>query len=122
MTSILVVDDDPGVREVVSLVLQEAGYDVDIVSTAAAATEAMRSGTFSAALIDVWLGQDDGLDLAHKISELSPPLPFTIMSGGGPGRSLELVTARADSLGATAVLFKPFDDDELLAAVTAMLA
>lgn len=73
------------------------------------------------AIIDVWLRGEDGLDVAEKLAERRDRLPFAVMSGGGPGRSLERVTARADALGARGILFKPFDDDELMALVATML-
>lgn len=121
MAHILVVDDQAAMAEVVSAVLVEAGYTASQAGTAAAARSQIEEKRIDGAIIDVWLGGEDGLDLAASILADHPGFRFVIMSGGGPGRTLELVTAKADALGAHGVLYKPFDDDELLHAVTKML-
>ena len=117
--TILIVDDDVPVAQSVALVLQDAGYATRQVHDARAATEAMRTDPPDACLFDVWLDGDDGLALAEEARARG--LPLVVMSGGGPGRSLESVTAKADALGAAAMLFKPFDDDELTDAVARAL-
>ena len=111
--TILIVDDDRGVADAVRMVLEEAGYAVR--TSAQEAYRACEEMMPRLCLLDVWLKGEDGLELAAEARRKG--LPLIIMSGGGPGRSLEAVTARADALGASAVLYKPFDDDELLAAV-----
>lgn len=121
MAHILVVDDDHAVAKVVGMVLTQAGHTISVADSVGAALDALNGGEFGGAIIDVWLGEDDGLDLASALSTKAWAVPFMVMSGGGPGRSLETVTGRADALGAVAVLYKPFDDDELLDAVDTML-
>jgi DNA-binding NtrC family response regulator len=121
MAYLLVVDDEAAVADAVSLVLRAEGHDVESCGEAAQALDRLSSGRFDGAILDVWLGADNGLRLAEGIGTMETPCPFIIMSGGGPGRTLENATAAADALGASRVLFKPFDDDELLSAVDAML-
>ena len=120
MSGVLVVDDDAAVAEAVRFVLTRAGYTVKTASTIAEGRAHTAEGGFSVAVIDVWMDHEDGLELATDLSQAG--LPFIVMSGGGPGRTLESMTARADALGAVRVLFKPFDDDELLSAIDAALA
>ena len=117
--TILIVDDDVPVAQSVALVLEDAGYATRQVHDARAAAEAMRTDPPDACIFDVWLDGDDGLALAEEARARG--LPLVVMSGGGPGRSLESVTAKADALGAAAMLFKPFDDDELTDAVARAL-
>ena len=121
MAEILIVDDEANVADVVALVLEGAGHMIARAISLEGAKSSLDKKSFDGAIVDVWLGSDDGLELATLLSTQDPILPFVIMSGGGRGRSLETVTARADALGAAAVLFKPFDDDELLDAVDNML-
>lgn len=116
---VLIVDDDVPVAQSVALVLEDAGYRTRQVHDARGALDAMRADPPDACLFDVWLDGDDGLALAEEAGALG--LPLVVMSGGGPGRSLESVTAKADALGAAAMLFKPFDDDELTDAVAKAL-
>lgn len=123
MAKILIIDDDAAVAGVMAAILEEAGHQAVTATTEAAREQALRAPEpFDGAIVDVWLGNEDGLRVAGSLRQLSPPLPFVIVSGGGPGRSLETVTARADALGARTMLYKPFDNDELLAAVEEMLA
>ena len=120
MTTVLIVDDDAPVAESVALVLEDAGYETRIVHDAKSALAAMRAEPPDACVFDVWLDGDDGLALAEHARDAG--LPLVVMSGGGPGRTLEQVTAKADALGAAAMLFKPFDDEELTEAVARALA
>ena len=119
MGKILIVDDDAGVADSVALVLREAGHEPRIASDGRSALAAMTMAPPDACVLDVWLGEEDGLAVAEAARGRG--LPVVVMSGGGPGRSLEQVTARADALGAVRVLYKPFDDDELTDAVAAAL-
>lgn len=121
MTHLLVVDDNREVAEAVALALDEAGYETSIAVSLPEARTRLQEGLIDGAIVDVWMNSHSGLDFASELAQHTPPLPFVIMSGGGPGKTLESVTARADSLGAAAVLYKPFEDDELLAAVKVML-
>lgn len=119
MTLILIVDDDARVAQSVAMILGDAGYATDTAADAAAARKAVAAARPDLCVCDVWLGKDDGLTLAEEFQ--ADGIPLVVMSGGGPGRSLESVTAKADALGAAAMLFKPFEEDELTEAVTKAL-
>ncbi|NHK26701.1 response regulator [Parvularcula flava] len=117
MKSILIIEDDATVAEAVSFVLERNGYETTHVETGSRASELLKKQHFCGALIDVWLGSEDGLDVLARLRADGNTLPVVIMSGGGPGHTLESVSTRADVLDACAVLFKPFTDEELLDAV-----
>ena len=117
MKSILIIEDDESVAEAVSFVLERNGYKTARVDTGMAAADRLRQQTFCGVLVDVWLGQEDGLDVLARLRAAGNTLPVVVISGGGPGRTLESVSTRADVLDATAVLFKPFTDEELLDAI-----
>ena len=117
MPTILIVDDDKSVANAIRLVLEEAGYAVRVAYRPDEARRIVKGeAPPDICFFDVFMDGEDGLALAAELQQPGAPR-IVIMSGGGPGRSLESVTARADALGAVAVLFKPFDDDELLGAV-----
>ncbi|GGC97186.1 response regulator [Aquisalinus flavus] len=117
MKSVLIIEDDISVAEAVSFVLERNGFRTTRVETGAAAAALLKSQHFCGALVDVWLGEEDGLDVLASLRAQGNTLPVVVMSGGGPGHTLESVSARADVLDACAVLFKPFTDEELLDAV-----
>jgi len=106
---VLVVDDHPGIREIVSAYLAE---DRHLVETAANATEALekfRAGQFDLVITDRAMPEINGDQLAASIKELRPQEPIIMLTGfadlinasGGPSRHVDLVVskpARLDDL------------------------
>lgn len=66
---VLVADDDPGVREQLAFALCEAGYHVDVASTAADARRRIQSCYYEVVIADWWLPDADGLVLANEASD-----------------------------------------------------
>ena len=106
---ILLVDDDPTIRRVVSRALRRKGYQVDLAATLDEARACFGArGGFDALVTDIVLGRDDGRELARELSERAPDLRVLFVSGfvpTGPGlapRSMFLpkpFTARELALG-----------------------
>ncbi|MCI5044005.1 MAG: response regulator [Aquisalinus sp.] len=124
MANILIIDDDAHVREALQAVLIDEGHEVRL---AAGANEATTYLAHSAAktdliLLDIWLGEDNGLNLLGEIRSGGFTQPVIVMSGGGPGRTLEQATAIADVQGANQVLIKPFTNEEISNAIRDVLA
>ena len=116
---ILVADDDPDMRALVASVLRRGGYDVveacsgmEAIDHIAPTVWAKRDG-FKAIVSDVYMPDLTGLDLLAALRCTRLETPVILMTAFGD----EEVHAEARSLGATAVLNKPFDLDELHAAV-----
>ncbi len=123
MANILIIDDDAHVREALQAVLVDEGHEI---SQAASAEEARAYLAHSAAtteliLLDIWLGEDNGLNLLGEIRAGGFVKPVIVMSGGGPGRTLEQATAIADVQGANQVLIKPFTNEEISKAIREVL-
>lgn len=116
---ILLVDDDVHVRESLTAVLQSEDHGVSTASNAAEALHEVSNADarYDAVLLDIWLGEDDGLQVLKSIRSDHPDLPVIIMSGGGPGKSLEHALALADTWGAFETLIKPFKNHALLNAL-----
>ncbi|WP_417514636.1 response regulator [Minwuia sp.] len=117
MARILIAEDVPEMREAMELVLTAEGHAVTLAEDGAVASARLSEGTFDIAVLDIWMPRKGGLALMKEITEQHPELRIIIVSGGGPDASLENVTAVADLYGALRVLYKPFDDEELLDAV-----
>jgi DNA-binding NtrC family response regulator len=110
---LLVIDDDPGVSEVVSLLLSREGY---LVETAAAVKDGLRrlaAGDFDLVVTDLKLPDGTGLDAVRLIHEKDKTLPIILMTSYS---SLESAIA-ALRAGAVDYIIKPFDNDELLHSV-----
>jgi len=82
--TILVVDDEPDIRESIKDILQDEGYTVVLAEHAQAAREARRARKPDAILLDVWMPDTDGVSLLREWSERGGlPCPVVMMSGHG---------------------------------------
>ena len=126
MTQILVVDDDPHIRELVGVFLRNEGFDVTEASDGLEALARLESVKADLVILDVMMPNMDGWELARQLSEAGGELGFTQAAGGLP---LLMLTAKADTsqkikgfgLGADDYLVKPFEPLELVARVKALL-
>ena len=115
--TLLVVDDEPILRDVETEVLRLQGYTV---LPAEGAAEALRLAREAAAIhlliTDFSMPQVDGLELTRRFRALHPKTPVLMVSG-----SLPLIQHRADGLDRFEVLEKPFEFNELLHKVRTLL-
>jgi len=110
---ILVVDDDPGMRDGMALSLKRAGFVTEQAKSGEDALRMTRPGAFDAVVTDLRMMGIDGLQLTARLKALDPALPVLLVTAFG-----SLDTAReAMRLGAFDYLSKPFSPDELVTAV-----
>ena len=122
---LLVVDDEPVVRELLAATLRFAGYAVTSASTGAQALETATAEPPDLVLLDVMLPDMDGFEVIRRLRELPRRL-----SGGRPGQVPVLFLTARDTtqdkinglrLGGDDYVTKPFDLEELLARIEAVL-
>jgi DNA-binding response OmpR family regulator len=112
-TSVLVVEDDPGIATQIVRGLRRGGYDADHVMTGG---EALRWGEPDVVLLDLALPDTDGVDVCRQLRERSPVAIIVVTARGEePERVLAL------DAGADDYLVKPFGLAELLARIRAVL-
>lgn len=110
---ILVVDDDSVVVESCRRIFEAAHMEAQLVSSAEAAMELLAIQQFDLMLADVFMPRYDGILLLDTVREKWPELPVIVMSGyATPG-----VMARVKQAGAIYFIAKPFNPDELIAAI-----
>jgi two-component system nitrogen regulation response regulator NtrX len=117
---ILVVDDEPGIRQSLSGVLEDEGYAVEAVESGEACLAALPGGEFELALLDIWLPGMDGMEVLSRIQEMSfgeRPV-VVVISGHG---SIE-AAVKATKLGAFDFLEKPLSIDKVSLVVKNALA
>ena len=108
--TILVVDDEEGMRESCRRVLTQAGYSVDATGEMGAALDLLQRRQYDLYLLDVMLPDGSGLDLLATIIKRDPKAVCIIVTGFG---SIKLAV-EAVRHGADDYLSKPFTSDELL--------
>lgn len=110
---ILVVDDDPGMRDGMAMSLKRAGFVTEQAKSGEEALRMTRPGAFDAVVTDLRMIGMDGLQLTARLKALDPGMPVLLVTAFG-----SLDTAReAMRLGAFDYLSKPFSPDELVNAV-----
>lgn len=120
MSSILVVDDDTQVLDVMSEMLKLEGHQVTLAENGKQAVEQVEAEAFDLVITDLIMPEKEGLETIADIRKLRGPVPIIAISGGGRiGPTDYLETARF--IGADATLAKPFGRDELINAVTSLL-
>ncbi len=107
--SVLVVDDDPVMREMVSDMLGERGFDVGLAESAREALEKIADRDFACVLTDLQMPGMDGMALLGALRERCPDTPTVMMTSFG---SIE-TAVEAMRLGAHDFVTKPFEADRL---------
>ncbi|HYP04682.1 MAG TPA: sigma-54 dependent transcriptional regulator, partial [Bryobacteraceae bacterium] len=108
---VLVVDDEPGIRESLSGVLEDEGYEVETAGDGETCLSTLAERAFDAVLLDVWLPGMDGMETLMRIQEIpQPERPMVVMiSGHG---TIE-TAVRATKLGAYDFVEKPLTIDKV---------
>jgi DNA-binding NtrC family response regulator len=118
LISVLVVDDDNGVRDMLSSVLNDEGYLVEVVENGKEAVKACEKSLFDVALIDVELPDMKGTELLNKLKKMQPKMVKIIITGHPSLESaMRAVNERADGY-----VLKPFEVTELLEKIKRLLS
>ena len=107
---VVVADDDPAFRMLLRVNLELERYQVLEAATAAEVREAMADDAVKLLLLDVKLGDDDGIELARELRGSHQSLPIAFLTGSA------LAPSNSDEI-ADAFIQKPFDLEELSATV-----
>jgi len=110
MEKILVVDDDQNVLKVIKMRLEAKDYQVLTAAEAQNAAEMARQDVFDLALVDLKLGEGDGITLMEMLHQINPEMPIIIFTAYGTIEN----AVEAMRKGAYGYLTKPFDYNDLL--------
>ncbi|HEY9567010.1 MAG TPA: response regulator [Thalassobaculum sp.] len=120
MATILVIDDEPSLRDVARLALEGAGHTVTEAPDGRAAMAALDRMLPDLIITDILMPEQEGLQTIREIRKRWKSVPVLAMSGGGRTARLDFLQI-AKGLGANATLTKPFRVRDLLAAVDQLL-
>ncbi|MBP7243222.1 ActR/PrrA/RegA family redox response regulator transcription factor [Amaricoccus sp.] len=113
--SLLILDDDEPFRRSLSRAMEKRGFEVQAVDSVAAGREAARSRPPAYAVIDLRLGDGNGLELVELLREIRPDSRIVVLTGYGA-----IATAvAAIKIGATDYLSKPADANDVTDALLA---
>ena len=113
MDSILIVDDEPGIRETLSAVMKDEGFSVDAVASGEECLAAVERRAYGCILLDVWLPGIDGLETLRQLREVGSDGAVVIISGHGNVET----AVRATKLGAFDFIEKPLSIEKTVLCV-----
>jgi two-component system, NtrC family, nitrogen regulation response regulator NtrX len=112
--SVLIVDDEEGIRRTLAGVLEDEGFSVDTVASGEDCLSAFDRRIFSCVLLDVWLPGIDGIETLQRLKARFPDTAVIMISGHG-----NITTAvRATQLGALDFIEKPLQIERTVLAVS----
>jgi len=113
MYRVLLIDDEPGIRDVVSCMLREEGHEVFACPDGASGIEALRSFRPDLVLTDLKMPGMDGIEVLRQVAQSDPTIPVVFLT------AFDSLAETADglSLGAFRCLGKPVDRARLLETV-----
>ena len=111
--SLLIVDDERGIRETLRGVLEDEGFDVETVESGEACLKAVEATHFGCILLDVWLPQIDGLETLKRLRENGNDSAVVMISGHG---NIE-TAVNATKLGAFDFIEKPLSIEKTVLTV-----
>lgn len=117
---VLVIEDDPALRELMTAILTSAGHQVIRATDGREGTALLARQTIDLVITDVLMPNQDGLETIMSIRRTHPNLPVIAITGGNridPAHYLRMARA----LGATRVLEKPFGVAEFARTVNELL-
>lgn len=109
-TRIMVVDDDEGIRNILSTGLSGMGYDVLVASNGIEAFNLFLKSSFGLVLTDLEMPGMDGLNLASRIKDKFFDIPVVLMTG----QAKEVVMKKIKGSSVDYVIFKPFRLEDIL--------
>ena len=117
MTTILIVDDEPGVRDLLRDALEIAGYQTEVAANGAEALDVLRRHNANLCIVDINMPTMDGFEFLAKLREHDTQTPVLMLSA----RDSPVDVAKGLRFGADDYVRKPFSLEEILLRITAIL-
>jgi DNA-binding NtrC family response regulator len=116
MKKVLIIDDDMLARTTMALILERAGYHVVTAEDGRKGLSCMRKEEPDLVITDIIMPEKEGIETIQEILASRPQAKIIAVSGGGARNNMEFLRL-AKILGASEVLAKPFEPEDLLVCV-----
>ena len=120
MTCVLIVDDDPCVRNAIKKILRNEAYEIIEAANGCEAVNFFRQTKIDLMISDLVMPEKEGIETILEIRQGFPDVKIIAISGGGKSNT-DLYLNMAKDLGAQYILSKPFQIADLLNAVRKLL-
>ena len=110
LASILVVDDEPIMQEILGDFLREEGYSIDIAGSGEEGVELAQKSSYDCAIVDLMMPGIDGIETMQKLRDIDASLPVIMVTAFASVES----AVEAMKRGAFEYITKPFKNDEVL--------
>lgn len=120
MARILIIDDDRAVQLSIQLALEREGHQVVCASDGEEGLSAFASKTPDLVITDLIMPNKEGIETIIQLRVRDPKTPILAISGGGRLSNADFLKMAA-KVGANAILAKPFERQDLIAAVRGLL-
>jgi two-component system phosphate regulon response regulator OmpR len=117
VSKILIVDDDPRLRDLLQRYLSEQGFDIVVAADGRALDACLKTSRFDALVLDLMLPGEDGLSILRRLRVGQPDLPILMLTA----RAEDIDRIIGLEMGADDYLGKPFNPRELVARLRAVL-
>jgi PAS domain S-box-containing protein len=118
--SILVIDDDPQIRLMLTQILGEKGFFIETASNGEEGVQAFRKNPSDLIITDLVMPEKEGIEVILELKKDFPKVKIIAISGGGKNPA-EVYLKMAGMLGAAKTFSKPFDVREILLAVQELM-
>ncbi len=106
---VLVVDDEPGMREFLKILLEKMGYSAEAADSGEDALKRLEQGRFNLVVCDLKMPRVNGMEVLRRSKEINPEAPVIMVTAFGSAES----AVEAMKLGASDYISKPFKVDEI---------
>jgi len=113
--TVMVVDDDATVREMLTLCFQSEGYDVIAFSSGSGVLEELQRTSVDLIIMDILMGKDNGIETLESIRNSGLKVPVIMISGDDKYLSYSMFA------GATRLVSKPIDCNEIIKLVEELI-
>lgn len=120
MAKILVIDDDPMVRQTLKVILASANHEVGVARDGKEGIQQCLETRPDLVITDILMPEREGIETILALRKMRPDLPIIAISGGGRVGDMNFLRV-AERFGANRAFNKPFEPEDIIAAVSELL-